>query len=461
MTFLRLELWRAAKDVTFGISLLLLVACSSFALLYGMNQSERQNEVIDRLDQLVRESDELYFEARFKDDENIGRVHYYLRQATAHRPRPEAALSLGQRDLHSYHQSVSLRSLYTNLFDAGFENPSRSEAGHFDLAFVIVFLLPLVVIASTHDILAREIEGRTLRLLLASGCSLPKLLLSKLGARFIVTSAALFLVVSISLLLTGAHIQAFLAWNIVVLGYNLFWFSISGLIVSLAFGAARSAGLLLTVWTILTIVFPALLNLMLPREATQSGAALTIQCRQVVNQAWDSDKNATKLSAQKRFAEYSKAPVEGEKFTWSWYYAMHDSGDQAVEELASNYLQGLAQKDQKTYAFSLLAPPVRTQLLLDRLAGTDLSSQLQYFKHVMATREGMQSSSLPRVFREEKLSKDSLYKLHDSLALSEFVPATEGESTRGMIELWIVSLLLALFCGKSLNLVEKRIKVNQ
>ena len=452
-----LELWRAWRDGTFRLGLSLFLFCSILALAYGSHQVQRQSKVLEKLPQLLRESNEVYFEARFKDDEDIGRAHYYLKQATAHQARPEAALSLGQRDLHSYHQSVGLRSLYTNLFDAGFENPSRSESGHFDLAFVLVYLLPLVVIASTHDLLAREVEGKTVSLLRASGYSLKKLFCLKMATRFFLSSALLALIVFGSLVWVGASLASFGPWLIVALGYNLFWFGISAVVVGFAWNSARSAGLLLAFWTFLTIICPALLNLLLPREATQSGAALTIECRQVVNNGWDEDKKHTKEAAEKRVSTYSSAPVEGEKFTWSWYYAMHDSADFSVEDKAAAYFRGLAEKDQKSFAYSLLSLPVRTQLLLDRLAGTDLRAHLDYYHHVIRTRELMQEAYLPRVFQGERLNKEQLLHLHDALDMVDFQPGAPKDFTRGALELWIVALLFVGLGWLKLGKLEQRL----
>lgn len=458
MRLFRVEMWRTLKDSNLRLCLALFSFCCLLAVGYGCSQVRRQNQIADRLPQWVRESDEAYFETRFKEEEDIGRVHYYLRQPTAHRPRPEAALSLGQRDLHSYHQNVWLRSLYTNLFDAGFENPSRSVAGHFDLAFVLVYLLPLVIIASTHDLLAKETEGRTLPLLWASGSFLSTLFLFKLGTRCLLTSGLLTAIVTASLLWVGASVAVLPAWLAVVLGYNLFWFGLAALVVSLAWKAARSAGLLLAVWTLLTIVSPAFLNLLLPRQATQSGAALTIRCRQVVNHGWDSEKALARLEAQKRFAGYADAPLEGEKFSWSWYYAMHDAGDQAVEAQAHEYFESLRAKDERAFAYSLVAPPVRAQLLLDRLAATDLGAHLGYYQHVIEARKAMQKVSLPRVFSEEKLTKDELFRLHDQLPAVEFRPPAGGPSDRGIAELWWVALALVGLAWMRLGGLEQSLK---
>lgn len=458
MSLLRLELWRACRNTAVRLGLSLLLVCFILALIYGKTQVERQSKIISELHTTIRESDEAYFKTRFKDDEQMGRVHYYLRRPTAHVPLPQAALSLGQRDLHSYHQSAWLRSLYSNLFDAGFENPGRTEAGHFDLAFVIVFFLPLVVIATTFDLLSGEKQGKTLPLLRSSHVPLHTILRTRLLARLILLSTVVLSFVATALLLVGAGAAAYLPWGLTIFGYILFWFGLCSIVISLAGSSARNAGLLLALWTLLAVIAPTLLNLLLPRKALENGAALTIRCRQVVNNGWDIDKAKTQTAAALRVPLYEQAHIPTERFTWAWYYAMHDAGDEAVEKMARTYFQGLKNKDEQAFHYSLLSPPVRVQLLFDKLAGTDQSSHLGYYRFVRRAREKFQAQYLPDVLQEKTIKQHDLLQLHDSLTVLEYRPDEPEDWGWAVAQLWLVALFTVLFGLHQLSLTEKRIR---
>lgn len=458
MSLIITELWCAFKDNQFKLALVLFFCCGVLSVFYGKTQVDRQTAVMDQLGRWVRESNEAYFEERFKDDENIGRAHYYLSQATAHRPLPQAALSLGQRDVHSYHHSFRLRSLYTNLFDGGFENPSRAAAGHFDLAFVLVFLLPLTIIASTYDLFAREQESKTLTLLRSSGTPLGSILAAKFGARWLVTALLLTVLISLGFVAAGAAPAHLVSWLLVGLLYQCFWFGVAALVVGRAWGSSRAAGTLLGLWTLLAIVFPTLLNLLLPREATQNGASLAIVCRQVINEGWDIEKSVTLERASRLDSRYEQAPIDSDKFTWSWYYAMHDAGDQVVEQSANEYFEGLQAKDQKAFRYSILAAPVRAQLLFDRLAATDLATHLEYYRFVKSSREQMRQRSLPRVFQEEKLSKQELLSLHDDLPVLQFHPPSPRGLGRGLAEFFALTLLVVVLGAWSIRRIEHALR---
>jgi len=67
-------------------------------------------------------------------------------------------MSLGQRDLQPFNLKVRLLALQGQLYDSDVTNPLLAAFGSFDLAFVIVFIVPLFVIALTHNVWSAERE---------------------------------------------------------------------------------------------------------------------------------------------------------------------------------------------------------------------------------------------------------------------------------------------------------------
>ncbi|MBY0376332.1 MAG: ABC transporter permease, partial [Bryobacteraceae bacterium] len=98
-------------------------------------------------------------------------------------PGALAPLAVGQSDLYPYYFKISLRSKQTTLNNDEIENPVNLLAGRFDLAFVIVYLYPLLILALSYNILSGEKEQGTLALTLANPVSLTKLLAGKMLAR--------------------------------------------------------------------------------------------------------------------------------------------------------------------------------------------------------------------------------------------------------------------------------------
>ncbi|NIP70531.1 MAG: ABC transporter permease subunit, partial [Planctomycetales bacterium] len=56
-------------------------------------------------------------------------------------------------------------------------------AGSFDVAFVLIFVLPIFIVALTFDLLSKEKEQGTLALVLAHGVSVQTYVAAKVTAR--------------------------------------------------------------------------------------------------------------------------------------------------------------------------------------------------------------------------------------------------------------------------------------
>lgn len=79
-------------------------------------------------------------------------------------PAPLPLLATGQSDLSPGHETVVLWRLATPADTRSeLENPSHLMAGRFDLAFVLVWLYPLFLLALVYDLMAGDQEAGTLR----------------------------------------------------------------------------------------------------------------------------------------------------------------------------------------------------------------------------------------------------------------------------------------------------------
>ena len=183
---------------------------------------------------------------------------------------PTAALApvaIGQADMIPNYYSIGYRSKVSFMYDSEIENPWNLLNGHFDLAFLMVFLLPLLVFSLSYNLLSSEREGGTLKILLSQPLALATLLAGKVAVRatFAVGVAA---IVPVVLLLffrpeaRGADQAGALAlWAGLVAAYCLFWFALAFLVNSLGRSSAFNALALIASWTIIVLVAPVLLNL--------------------------------------------------------------------------------------------------------------------------------------------------------------------------------------------------------
>ncbi len=188
-----------------------------------------------------------------------------LAPRAAHLPLgPLAVVAVGQRDVLPQTLMLTTRARLASAEQGDRSSPLRQSTGPFDLAFVFVFLLPLLVIALSFDLLSSERDRGTLSLVLSQPVTLTRFLFSKALQR-----AALLLSVVLVLgvagpLLGGADLSApgiglRLALYLALLAaYSLFWLALSVAVNAWGRSSAGNALSLIGLWLAFLIVIPGL-----------------------------------------------------------------------------------------------------------------------------------------------------------------------------------------------------------
>jgi ABC-2 type transport system permease protein len=178
---------------------------------------------------------------------------------------PLAPVALGQTDLFPSQFKVTYDSKVNFIHNNDIENPWHLLSGHFDLAFVVVYLLPLLIFALGHNLLSGEKEDGTLRLLLSQPLSLLTLISGKIALRAaVLLGAAVLLPVAALLIARPQALQApgaTLWWAMLVGAYALFWFAAVVAVNAFGKSSAANAMILMVSWVLLVLVVPVLLNL--------------------------------------------------------------------------------------------------------------------------------------------------------------------------------------------------------
>ena len=179
---------------------------------------------------------------------------------------PLAPVALGQADLIPTYYRVTYGSRVNFMFDGEIENPWNLLSGRFDLAFVITYLLPLLILASSYNLLSAEREHGTLRLLLSQPVSLRTLVLGKVTTRLVALLGTLVIVPALALLVTrpelrGADLLSLATWALLVVAYGTFWLALAVAVNAYGRSSATNALALVGAWVLFVLVAPLLLNL--------------------------------------------------------------------------------------------------------------------------------------------------------------------------------------------------------
>ncbi|MBM3463568.1 MAG: DUF3526 domain-containing protein [Armatimonadetes bacterium] len=453
-TLLRFEIRRLIAARTHVAVLTILAIAGAASIVYGTTAMRARGAVLDHISEWTRAGDNLYFETRFKDGDELGRAAYYLRRPVPHRSAPLSALALGQLDLHPYFLAVRIRGLYGQLFDSDLGNPLKALAGNFDLSFVIVFLVPLAFIGMSFNLLSRERESGSLCLVRASPTPLGRFLAAGLAVRLLFLLGLSGVLVVAGFLLSGADLDARCAlWLGFTAVYLTFWCALIGWVVSWDRSSALTAVMLVGCWLALTVIGPAALNVGGAAQPDTNGALIAIGQRQAMNAGWDRPAAETHRDAA-RLNPLWESYRPGAEPAWAGYFEMHEVGDAAVEAEARDYFETLRRQGERVETISSLLPPVATQLAYDRLAGTDMESHLEYFSFVAHAHRDMKNALLPDIIRGRKLTKAELLTCADRFAEAVFTPSP-GLPLKSLATQALITLLLLALAARGLRRVEQ------
>jgi ABC-2 type transport system permease protein len=286
-----------------------------------------------------------------------------------------SALSFGQAEGYPFEARLSAASrLPTILGTLGgsIDNPSVIAFGRFDLAFVIVLLLPLFLLAATYDLWAQERDAGSADFLLTQAARPGALLAGKALARggSILTALTLVLLITLAAAAghwTGATLTGLLQIGLFVLLYGGFWVGValaSNLFVRRSAAAAMVCG---TAWLIFAVLMPAMLSASLDVLRPRPAAAAHVNTLRLLEQELKATPaQAGQLSRMLALIER----VEADNHRYAQVIDSFEARQSARRALAQ--------------ALRFLSPAVLTQDALERIAGTDADRAIEFRRQVRA-----------------------------------------------------------------------------
>lgn len=394
-------------------AVLLLALLSALSVWTGLQAVGQQRAALERIAASHAQDHAAIAAKQLKGGvAEAGSVGYYLPHLTVNPPSALAFVAIGQRDLQPQALRVRLLGLHSQLYESEAINPELAMPGRFDFAFVLVFLAPLFVIALMHDLVTSEREAGRLRLLASLPAGAANTWRRRVGLRFGLLWLAALLPVAAGAFVAGAGAVGFGAIALVATLYLAFWFGLAGWVAARARTSSSSAAILLACLVGLTMILPTLADAAIARLSPVSkGVELALAQRQAVHSGWDIPKAETFARFFQTHPEWKDtAAVEG-RFHWKWYYAMHQAGDQAVAQDVAQYRASMQARESWTARAGLLLASVNVQVLLHRLADTDLAAQLAYQDRIAAYHTELRKFFYPYLFEERPFTQADLGRL--------------------------------------------------
>jgi ABC-2 type transport system permease protein len=254
----------------------LLCAALCWGALNGQANADAQQATIDRVKahaaaRVAQQQADLARYARPADaqlpywqdpSDAAGYMRYGLAAYALKPPSPLAGIAIGQSRLLPFHIKTELDYVAPPAAAFDFINPRILSLGDFDLAFVLVYVLPLALIAIGASRLAAERDSGALRLMAAQLPSFRQLVLLKFSVSAAVCVPFTLGASVLALLVAGTPCWSMQAARTMLLlgaataGFTLFWVALTALVAS-RIGVVGSYLRLVSVWIGFTFVVPA------------------------------------------------------------------------------------------------------------------------------------------------------------------------------------------------------------
>ena len=319
-------------------------------------------------------------------------------------PGPLAALAIGQSDLLPYYFKVSTDARENIVAATEIENPQRLLVGRFDLAFVLIYFYPILILALCYNMLSGEQEQGTLSLALSQPVALRTLATGKVALRAAVLVAVVVAATVAALVLGGVDLTApgavsrLLLWVGAVLGYGAVWFAVALYVASRGLGSAANATVLASVWLALVVVLPAIFNL---AAATFYPVPSRVEMVQAVRVASD----AANAEGSKLLAKYYDDHPElatgdaGQAMTDFNIVrvAVNDDVERRVRPVIQRYEQQIAGQQGLIDTLRFVSPAVLMQNALNDVAGTGVARHQGFMAQVDAYHRAWRAHFTPLI----------------------------------------------------------------
>lgn len=368
-------------------------------------------------------------------------VGNYHPRVAAMEPQTMSFVSTGQADMFTHYVKPTVAGDDFALNFTEMTSPVQLLFGSFDLAFVIVYLLPLLIIAFTYNVLSSEKEQGSLRLLASQPISVRKWVFQKLILRFFWLS--ILVLVSIVLVFVIVGVQP-LEWGSILallgltLGYMLFWFAMAFLVNLFVDSSAKNAVSLIMLWVIFVLLTPSVIN--------QVGSTLYPMPSRtlMINEMRESKAEATKKQDEildnflRDHPEYAINDSTQSRNFYHKYMASQKVVKEELEPIVNNYEEQLRRQQSWSKKLQWISPAIVVQQTLNQLAGTSTEDYGNYRKQVIEFAGEWRDYFTTFLYNNTPFSQQD----YNSLPKFEYKNTSNGTVAIAVLALFVIASVL-------------------
>lgn len=381
---------------------------SLMSVILGVLEVRDQSKSIDQL----IEGDRQERAAAQEKVKDWGSAAYYSFHLTYDRPSAFAFAAMGQRDDQPWKHRIRMLALEGQIYERDVANPSAAVIGRFDFAFLVAYLLPLILIIVLYGLMSSERNSGRFALLEATAGAPASLWRMRAVIRVAVLLGCLLAPFIIAALASKVAFAVLVTAMLAVVLYTFFWGVLCYWVASWRKSGSVILMSLIGIWVLVSVVIPSGAKLAIDRAISlPAGAEILLTQRESVNDAWDLPREQTMQAFFERHPEWSDYSPDSQGFEWQWYYAFQQVGDQKTERLTKAYIEGRIRRDRLAGLISWLAPPVLLERTLQSLAKTDFSATIAYEQAVRHYHAELRAFYYPKFFTHQPFIREDLANL--------------------------------------------------
>jgi ABC-2 type transport system permease protein len=382
-------------------------------------ERDRYDRLRERVDHVSRTGEQVSPFADPRSPANVG-SRFGPRYAVMP-PAPLAALTIGQSDLLPYYFRVSTDARENIVSATELENPHRLLTGRFDLAFVLIYLYPLLILGITYNLLSAEKEEGTLALALSQPVSLRTLITGKVALRALLLIGIVTACSLVALLVNGAASSAgsvvagasagaagvvrAVLWLGAVLAYGAIWFAIAIVVSSFGRASATNATILASVWLVLVVMLPSLFNLLV---TTVYPVPSRVEMVQAVREASD-EANAAGSKVLARYYEDHPELATGDPAQAMSDFALvrvavSDEVGRRVRPVIDRFDAQVRHQQNAIDRLKFLSPAILLQDALNDISGTGAARHRFFLAQVDRFHQQWRAFFTPLIFQKASMT---------------------------------------------------------
>ena len=133
-----------------------------------------------------------------------------------------------------------------------------------------------------------------------------------------------------------------------------------------------------------------------------------IDSRDGYHNQWDLPKEPTIKKFTDHYPQFAKYKhLEGKSFSWFWYFAMQQMGDDEAAEATKAMKAKLQQRNNFCQTVGYFFPSMHAQLSFNRLSQSDLTNYLNFLNQLEVFHEAKRLYFYPKIFDNAPITEEN------------------------------------------------------